>query len=70
MIINNGGGRIFGRVASLKRMDANIRERLIENAHQLRFDTWAEMWGIDITELVPDPEASRRVWQRYDELWV
>jgi len=28
------------------------------------------MWNIDVTELRPDPEASQRAWQRYDELWA
>ncbi len=69
VIINNGGGRIFGRVASLRRMESSVRERLVENAHHLRFDSWAKMWGINITELIPDADASRRVWEKYDALW-
>jgi 2-succinyl-5-enolpyruvyl-6-hydroxy-3-cyclohexene-1-carboxylate synthase len=69
VIINNGGGRIFGRVASLQSLDASLRERIIENAHDVRFDHWAAMWNIDVTELRPDAEASSRVWQRYDDLW-
>jgi len=70
-IINNGGGRIFSRVASLKRMDERYRRRVIENEHNLRFDKWAEMWGIAdrVIELRPDAEASERVWRRYDEMW-
>jgi hypothetical protein len=28
------------------------------------------MWNIDVTELRPDPEASRRAWERYDQLWA
>ncbi len=70
VIINNGGGRIFNRVDSLRRIDAGVRERLIENAHKLRFDSWAAMWGISVKELIPDPEATRRVWQRYESLWA
>jgi len=70
VIINNGGGRIFERVASLRRMDSRVRERLIENSHHLRFDSWAKMWGIEVTELIPDADASRRVWERYDALWA
>jgi 2-succinyl-5-enolpyruvyl-6-hydroxy-3-cyclohexene-1-carboxylate synthase len=70
VIVNNGGGRIFGRVASLQALDSELRERIIENAHDVRFDHWAAMWNIDVTELRPDAEASRRVWQRYDELWA
>lgn len=62
VIINNRGGRIFERVATADR-------RLVINDHDLRFDKWGEMFGIDVTELRPDNEASRRVWARYDELW-
>ncbi len=71
VIINNGGGRIFSRVASLKKLDEATRERIIENTHDLRFEHWAAMWGIEdrVTELLPDADASRRTWERYDALW-
>jgi 2-succinyl-5-enolpyruvyl-6-hydroxy-3-cyclohexene-1-carboxylate synthase len=69
VVINNGGGRIFGRVASLRSVDRAMRERIIENAHDIRFDAWAAMWNIDVTELRPDADASARAWQRYDALW-
>ena len=69
VIINNGGGRIFDRVASLRKMDPGVRERLVENVHALRFDSWAAMWGIKIRELIPDAAASRRAWEKYDALW-
>jgi 2-succinyl-5-enolpyruvyl-6-hydroxy-3-cyclohexene-1-carboxylate synthase len=57
IIINNGGGRIFERVASLRRLD----KRLIINEHRIRFDAWAAMFGIDVDERLPDLEATRRV---------
>lgn len=69
VIVNNGGGRIFSRVASLRSVDPALRDRIIENAHEVRFDHWAAMWNIDVTELRPDADASQRVWARYDELW-
>ncbi|MGZ7032220.1 MAG: hypothetical protein ACXVIJ_09635 [Thermoanaerobaculia bacterium] len=84
VIINNGGGRIFDRVSSLKKVSADVRERLIENAHETTFEPWAKMWKLsyrkggapapspahrEIIELNPDPAASTRVWQRYDALW-
>jgi 2-succinyl-5-enolpyruvyl-6-hydroxy-3-cyclohexene-1-carboxylate synthase len=69
VIINNGGGRIFDRVASLRRMDPQVRERMVENVHALRFDKWAEMWRIRIQELIPDADATRRAWEKYDALW-
>lgn len=70
VVVNNGGGRIFGRVASLRALDPAFRERIIENVHDVEFSHWAKMWGIEVTELRPDVEASRRVWARYDELWA
>jgi len=41
VIINNRGGRIFERVATADR-------RLVINDHDLRFDKWGGMFGIDI----------------------
>jgi 2-succinyl-5-enolpyruvyl-6-hydroxy-3-cyclohexene-1-carboxylate synthase len=72
VIINNGGGRIFSRVASLRPLDERFRERVIENAHPLRFEQWAKMFGIEdrVIEMRPDAEATRRVWERYDALWT
>lgn len=71
MIVNNAGGRIFGRVASLRDLDPSLRERIIENVHGVRFDEWARMWSLGerVVELRPDEDASARVWKRYDELW-
>ncbi|HEV7486202.1 MAG TPA: thiamine pyrophosphate-binding protein [Thermoanaerobaculia bacterium] len=71
VIVNNGGGRIFSSVPSLRKLDASMRERIIENAHAIHFDHWAAMWNIEdrVTELQPNAEASRRAWARYDALW-
>jgi 2-succinyl-5-enolpyruvyl-6-hydroxy-3-cyclohexene-1-carboxylate synthase len=69
VVVNNGGGRIFSRVASLRALDPSLRERIIENAHHVGFGHWAAMWNIDVTELRPDEGASKRAWQKYDELW-
>ncbi|MCU1228495.1 MAG: menD [Acidobacteria bacterium] len=71
VIINNGGGRIFSRVPSLAPLARDVRERIIENAHDLRFDAWAAMFGISdrVIELRPDAEATSRFWSRYDDLW-
>jgi 2-succinyl-5-enolpyruvyl-6-hydroxy-3-cyclohexene-1-carboxylate synthase len=72
VIINNGGGRVFDRVASLRKVASEVRERLIENAHTLTFDAWSKMWGIEssVIEMRPDREATHRVWERYDALWA
>jgi len=80
-VINNGGGRMFERVASLQRVAPEVRERLIENAHSVRFDHWARTWNLEyqsgapspahreIVELRPDSAATARGWQKYDSLW-
>ncbi len=68
VVINNGGGRIFGRVASLRSLDPQLRARIIENEHAITFEHWAKMWNIDVAELRPDPEASRRAWEKFDAL--
>lgn len=70
VIVNNGGGRIFGRVASLRALDRGLRERIIENVHDIRFGDWAKLWNLEVTELRPDEGASQRAWKKYDELWA
>ena len=57
IVINNGGGRIFERVASLRKLD----KKLIINEHAIRFDRWAAMFGIEVDERVPDAAATQRV---------
>ncbi|MGZ8867920.1 MAG: 2-succinyl-5-enolpyruvyl-6-hydroxy-3-cyclohexene-1-carboxylic-acid synthase, partial [Thermoanaerobaculia bacterium] len=71
VIVNNGGGRIFSRVASLKAMDPAVKSRIVENEHSLRFAKWAAMWDLEanIIEKIPDPDATRRAWEKYDALW-
>lgn len=44
-IVNNGGGRIFGRLPRLRSLPERAREVML-NPHRLRFDRWAEMWGM------------------------
>ncbi|HEX9162448.1 MAG TPA: hypothetical protein VF980_12130 [Thermoanaerobaculia bacterium] len=77
-VVNNGGGRIFSRVPSLRALPDDTRERLIENSHSVSFEHWAAMWNLSynnrdasraVIEIVPDIDASRRVWQRFDEIW-
>jgi 2-succinyl-5-enolpyruvyl-6-hydroxy-3-cyclohexene-1-carboxylate synthase len=84
-VLNNGGGRIFSRVASLTDLEPSTRERLIENAHSLRFRDWASMWSLPyemvegsesfpsmdrgVMEIVVDADATQRFWAAYDALW-
>ena len=57
VVINNRGGRIFERVPT-------GAPQLAINEHAIAFDKWGAMFGIDVTELRPDAEASRRVWKQ------
>ena len=59
VIINNGGGRIFSRVASLRKLDESIRERIIENSHDLRFEHWAAMWGMEYSVITNAGDLAR-----------
>lgn len=45
VVINNGGGKIFSRVQSLRALTEPVRE-VIENRHALGFEAWAGMWGM------------------------
>jgi 2-succinyl-5-enolpyruvyl-6-hydroxy-3-cyclohexene-1-carboxylate synthase len=46
VVINNGGGKIFSRVASLRDLPEPARH-IIENRHSLSFRPFAELWGLD-----------------------
>ncbi len=63
VVINNGGGKIFSRVASLRALPDAARG-VIENRHALSFEPWAQMWGMeylqtddvhDLADLLPVP---------------
>lgn len=85
VIINNGGGRIFSRVPSMRALSDDAREKYIENTHSIQMRAWASMWGLSydatheisrlpphrrsVLEVFPDADATRRVWERYDALW-
>ncbi|MEN3941822.1 2-succinyl-5-enolpyruvyl-6-hydroxy-3-cyclohexene-1-carboxylic-acid synthase [Prosthecobacter sp. SYSU 5D2] len=54
VIINNGGGKIFSRVASLRHLSRHARH-VIENHHRVTFAPWAEMWGLNYLKIThPD----------------
>ncbi len=53
VIINNGGGKIFSRVASLRDLPANARH-ILENRHSMSFEPFAKLWGLDYL-LVQNP---------------
>jgi 2-succinyl-5-enolpyruvyl-6-hydroxy-3-cyclohexene-1-carboxylate synthase len=45
VVINNGGGKIFAQVASLRSLSREARH-IIENRHRIHFGPWAELWGL------------------------
>lgn len=83
VVVNNGGGRIFSRVPSLRAVPESERERLFENPHAIGFEKWAGMWGLDyfnrirprrplaprsVIELRPEPGATSRFNEMYEVL--
>jgi 2-succinyl-5-enolpyruvyl-6-hydroxy-3-cyclohexene-1-carboxylate synthase len=46
VVINNGGGKIFSRVASMRALPEAARN-VIENRHSLSFEPWAQLWGME-----------------------
>jgi 2-succinyl-5-enolpyruvyl-6-hydroxy-3-cyclohexene-1-carboxylate synthase len=63
VVINNGGGKIFSRVASMRALPEAARN-VIENRHSLSFEPWAQLWGMeylqtddvnDLADLLPVP---------------
>ncbi|MEM8955204.1 MAG: 2-succinyl-5-enolpyruvyl-6-hydroxy-3-cyclohexene-1-carboxylic-acid synthase, partial [Verrucomicrobiota bacterium] len=45
VVMNNGGGKIFSRLPSVRRLGEGAL-RLIENPHEVSFEGWAAMWGM------------------------
>lgn len=72
VIINNGGGKIFSRVGWLRDLDDDAR-RMIENRHDINFEHWARMWGMDYRlftdqSQLNDDDSGCAVWEiRPDE---
>lgn len=46
VVINNGGGKIFGRLEQVQNLSEEVAE-LVTNEHQHGFEAWAQMWGMD-----------------------
>lgn len=49
VVINNGGGKIFSRVNSLRALPETARS-VIENRHSLSFEPWAQLWGMEYVQ--------------------
>ncbi|HHI68668.1 MAG TPA: 2-succinyl-5-enolpyruvyl-6-hydroxy-3-cyclohexene-1-carboxylic-acid synthase, partial [Planctomycetes bacterium] len=77
VVMNNRGGRIFGRI---------LKSPFFQDEHEIGFSDWAGMWGLAyypwdggpwappagenlLVEVLPDLEASARFWQAHDEVF-
>jgi len=49
VVINNGGGKIFSRVSSLRALSEKSLA-VIENRHELGFEPWARLWGMEYVQ--------------------
>lgn len=84
VVVNNGGGRIFSRVPSLRRFEDDQRRHLLENEHSIDLEPWPKMWGLPfrswsganpdedrvILEVRPDSAETDVFWREYDSLWT
>lgn len=83
VVVNNGGGRIFSRLPSLRGAGSH-QKAAMENAHGIRFAQWAAMWGMGyhqvaepsllglapgpcLIELQPDENESERFWAKWEQ---
>jgi 2-succinyl-5-enolpyruvyl-6-hydroxy-3-cyclohexene-1-carboxylate synthase len=77
VVVNNGGGRIFSRLfgSSLFENSHSFEFEYWAKMWRLGYQRWtsvpaqAEMARVEVIELVPDAEATKRFWDRYDKLW-
>ena len=77
VVMNNRGGRIFGRI---------LESPFFQDEHETGFSDWAHMWSLSYTaweggpwprpgskaslvEVLPDLEASRRFWEAHDRMF-
>jgi 2-succinyl-5-enolpyruvyl-6-hydroxy-3-cyclohexene-1-carboxylate synthase len=58
VVINNGGGKIFAQVASLRSLSREARH-IIENRHNVRFAPWAELWGMAYVRVTRPEQLDR-----------
>jgi 2-succinyl-5-enolpyruvyl-6-hydroxy-3-cyclohexene-1-carboxylate synthase len=84
VVVNNGGGKIFSRIFNTSLFE-NRHDFAFEHwarMWRLGYRRWtsvpaslddaslADVALAEVIELVPDDEATRRFWDRYDRLWV
>lgn len=77
VVVNNGGGKIFGRI---------FKSAAFENRHDFGFEHWAKQWRLGyerwsdvpkawsgekhhVIEIVPDDGQTTKFWDRYDAIF-
>ncbi len=77
VVMNNRGGRIFGRI---------LESPFFQDEHEIGFSDWAGMWGLAyyawdggpwsppagenlLVEVLPDLDASDRFWEAHDKFF-
>ena len=66
VVINNGGGKIFGQLPALANLDS-AQDQVIQNRHELEFANWASMWGLnylEVTHIDDLPESEEQLPDR------
>ena len=54
VVINNGGGKIFSRLPAVRSSSYKVKESIM-NHHNISFESWASMWGINyINAMTPN----------------
>ncbi len=80
VIINNGGGKIFSRIF---KTDLFLNKHALDfepwaRLWRLSYQKWTsvpdsvdplEKGQVEVIELIPDEQATRRFWERYDGFW-
>jgi 2-succinyl-5-enolpyruvyl-6-hydroxy-3-cyclohexene-1-carboxylate synthase len=67
VVINNGGGKIFSRVAWLRELPEAV-QTMVENRHTLHFEHWAKQWNLEYRRFenaaeLKNDDAACAVWE-------
>jgi len=83
VVLNNGGGRIFSRLSSLKAA-SGVQRQVMENGHDIGFAHWAAMWKMRylhvdrqqtleldqvpyVIEIAPDFDSTQAFWNEWEQ---
>ncbi|MCF6310950.1 MAG: 2-succinyl-5-enolpyruvyl-6-hydroxy-3-cyclohexene-1-carboxylic-acid synthase [Verrucomicrobiales bacterium] len=69
LVINNGGGRIFSRLPHLASLPED-EQRVVQNRHQVGFEHWAAMWGMDYLQVSARQDLLEYDWDGAESLVI